>query len=314
VTLRSVAKWFGLTHPAPELHTQTASQAPVDSVRVNFPESIRSEFPDEFPLAWRATEEVLAAIHGHDLSALAARSPGLRNYDWTAYLRCSVARMVRVARALPAGASLRVLDIGSYFGNFALMCQLRGYRVDAIDSYSAYGAAFAPCVLQMQRAGVSVLDFAAVGTGLEAVDDGSYDAVLCLGVIEHIAHTPRPLLRAVERVLAPGGCVIIDTPNIAYLYNRHKLLRGKTIMPPIEVQFDCDPPFEGHHREYTIDELAWMLEHTKFTSIVVETFNYSFYALDELAGEALSLHREMLIDPSKRELLFARAQKRGIEA
>jgi hypothetical protein len=55
-----------------------------------------------------------------------------------------------------------------------------------------------------------------------------------------------------------------------------------------------------------------MLEHSDFTSIVVEAFNFSFYALDELTGETLSLHGEMLSDPSKRELLFARAQKRGI--
>ena len=83
--------------------------------------------------------------------------------------------------------------------------------------------------------------------------------MLCMGVIEHIPHTPRLLLDTLTRVLKPGGILILDTPNLAYLYKRLALLDGGTIFCPMAQQYYTELPFEGHHREYIVDEIAWML-------------------------------------------------------
>lgn len=282
-----------------------------EMLAIDFPRCIEREFPDAFGAAWTATGRAIDLLDGADLAPLSRRSPGLHGYDWRRYLRCSTARVVRVIDALVAQAPShgRVLDVGAYFGNFAMAAADRGFRVDALDSYAAYGGAFAPWTRTLTGAGVRVLDFDAVGFDLAAIDSGAYDAVLLLGVIEHVAHSPRPLLSAAHRVLAEDGVLVLDTPNIAYAYNRDRLARGESIMAPIASQFDCDPPFEGHHREYTIDEVRWMLQRVGFDRVAVDTFNYSIYGLDAIAGADLRLYREMQNDPSLREVVFATARR-----
>jgi 2-polyprenyl-3-methyl-5-hydroxy-6-metoxy-1,4-benzoquinol methylase len=199
-----------------------------NAYRLDFPDIIAREFPEEFPAAWSATERVLSRIQGADLSKLAEHSPGLQGYDWTGYLQCSVARLTRVLRSLRGStrSDAHVLDLGAYFGNAALMSRSAGYAVDAIDGYRAYAPALDRCVQLMTECGIRVRDFADCGFALEKIGSSAYDAVLCLGVIEHIPHTPRPLLESINRVLKPGGVLVIDTPNIAYLYSRLKLARG----------------------------------------------------------------------------------------
>jgi lipopolysaccharide transport system ATP-binding protein len=286
--------------------------APVDGAcRFDFPAVIAREFPAEFPLAQAAVDRVLARVAGADLSALARRSPGLAGYDWTGYLQCSVIRMVRVLRGLRASAAAggRVLDCGAYFGNVALMCAAAGYEVDALDSYSNYAPGLDACVALMRESGVRVRDFTECGTRLEGVEDGRYDAVVCLGVIEHLPHTPRPFLEALNRVLKPGGTLIMDTPNIAYLYNREKLARGESIMPPLPVQFHVDGAFEGHHREYTPSEIRWILETLAHRDIRIDTFNFSAYALERLTHQDVINVRRMDADPDLRELIASISQK-----
>jgi len=272
---------------------------------------LSAEYPIEFPAADAATSSVLAAIAGVDLEALAAQSPSLKGYDWTSYLQCSRSRVVRVQRALrehaPGGG--RVLDLGSYFGNFALALSASGFRVDAVDSYSRYGGALASVVALQHAKGIRVHDFAVVGHDLHGLEHGEYDAVVCGGVIEHIAHTPRLLLESVSSMLKPGGVLVLDTPNLGYLYKRLALLEGRSIFPPITDQYFTDIPFEGHHREYIPGELEWMLHAVGHQVLSVETFNYSVFGLSELTGDDAAYFRQMEADPALRELIMTVSRK-----
>src|SRR5687767_3927863 len=244
--------------------TQSATAVPTLvplHLALNEAEVLRTSYPAEFPIAAAATERVVGRLGGVDLAPLARRSPSLNGYDWTSYLECSICRLVRFQRALrealPSGGA--VLDFGSYFGNFGLVCRAMGFKVDAIDSYREYGAAMTPFVELQQEAGIRVHDFAA-GDVTSQVEAGSFDAVICAGVIEHIPHTPRQLLSTLGTLLKPGGWLILDTPNLAYLYKRLTLLGGNSIFAPVEQQFFTELPFEGHHREYTVAEIQWMLQ------------------------------------------------------
>lgn len=300
----------GLFGKTPAVADKPSAPAPLNKLDVAFPESLERAFPSEFPDVWRITNEVIALNEGADFSGLERRSPGLRGYDWPGYLRCSTARLVRVAQHLrTANVQGPVLDLGAYFGNASLLCRQLGYEVDALDSYAAYRPSFEANIRLMRHRGVRVLDFSEVGYDLSGLSGGSYGAVLCLGVIEHVPHTPRPMLQALLRVLKPGGTLLLDTPNIAYLYNRRKLARGESIMAPIASQFDAEVPFEGHHREYSSAEVTWMLERVGFEQVWTDTFNYSYYALSELSGDDLECHRIMEADPSARELILAGARK-----
>lgn len=55
---------------------------------------------------------------------------------------------------------------------------------------------------------------------LATVDDGSVDAALCVGALEHMPD-PERVLRQVHRVLAPGGTFVCLTPNGGYAWYRH---------------------------------------------------------------------------------------------
>src|SRR5437762_2498309 len=230
---------------------------PHQELQLDFPQCLEADFPDELPAACAAFESIAGAIEGADLTALSRRSPALQTFDWRSYLHCSIARMVHAAAALRRRGvtSGRLLDYGSYFGNFSLLFARAGFSVDAVDKYRDYQAAFAGPRRVLAESGVRIHDFDDVGYDLTALD-ARYDVVLCMGVIEHVPSSPRPLLETLDRVLAGGGQLVIDTPNLVHLYNRQKFARGDTVLADIQAQYETELPFEGHHREYTIPELA----------------------------------------------------------
>lgn len=296
-----------------ETPTATAPQPPEPPrMTIDMAAILSREFPLDYPAAMAAADRVLEAVRSVDLAPLSRHSPALKGYDWTGYIRCSVARVVHVQRALRTHAAPggRVLDFGAYFGNFAMALAASGYQVEAADSYESYGAVFAPCTAMLRAAGITVHDSGDSGAGLAPLAQ-RYDAVVCAGVLEHIPHTPRLLLANLTTLLKPGGVLVLDTPNLAYLYHRLALLEGRSVFAPIEGQFHTELPFEGHHREYTMREVEWMLEAAGHDVLEIETFNYSYLAQSELSGEHLENFQAMQQDRSLREIIVAASRPRS---
>jgi SAM-dependent methyltransferase len=306
---------FGVMTEMAASHASSPNLAPVspETVKLDFAHDLKVGFPQEFEPAWEATNAILQRLAGANLLPLARHSPGLEGYDWTAYIRLSAIRLVRVGAALRKARMTtgRVLDFGSYFGNFALFVRWLGFDVDAADSYNGYDGAFDPFLKVLAENGVDVIDLGSAGRDLSSLPSGGYDAILCMGVIEHIPHTPRLLLQSLDRLLRPGGQLILDTPNLLYIYTREKLAAGQSIFPSIEAQFHVQPPFEGHHREYTPREVAWMLEAIGHEVCELETYNYSIYGLSELSGADAKRFKMMKVDSELRELIMARSTKRA---
>ena len=190
-----------------------------EELNLDFPRCLEADFPDDLPGALSAFESIADAIVGADFAPLARHSPALSGFDWRGYLRCSIARMVHAGAALRRRGVVagRMLDYGSYFGNFALMFARAGFSVDAVDSYRAYEHAFDGPRRVLAASGVQLLDFGDVGYDLGEFGP-RYDVVLCMGVIEHMPSSPRPLLATLNRVLVAGGLLVIDTPNLVHLY------------------------------------------------------------------------------------------------
>jgi 2-polyprenyl-3-methyl-5-hydroxy-6-metoxy-1,4-benzoquinol methylase len=283
-------------------------------LKLDFPDCLRREFPAEYEIAREATEAAIAATVGRDFRALERHSPSLVGFDWAGYLRLSMARMVRALRLLrervPAGA--HVVDFGSYFGNFALMASRAGYRTVAFDSYAEYGECLAPVCELMAARGIEVVSSGEEGHFPPAL--AGADALMLMGVIEHIPHTPRPLLEGIRGLIAPAGLLVLDTPNLAYLYKRQALMRGESVYAPVQAQYATEIPFEGHHREYTAAEMEWMLGAAGFEIVARDAFNYSLFGLAEVSGNDLENYRAMEADPSMREILFYGAVPRATAA
>jgi hypothetical protein len=81
-------------------------------------------------------------------------------------------------------------------------------------------------------------------------------------------------------------------------------------MAALSTQYFVEPPFEGHHREYTTAEVRWMLEALGHHDVRVETFNYSVYSLQTVNDEARDHLDRMNADPELRELILSASRKR----
>ncbi|MFN0305918.1 MAG: class I SAM-dependent methyltransferase [Burkholderiales bacterium] len=285
---------------------------PSKIIRPDFPASFISQHPQTAPIALEIAEELWSVARHANLESLARHSPALRGFDWSAYLRMSAIRVVLAYEALvragvPNG---RILDFGAYFGNFSLFFARMGYQVEALDAYEAHHAAFEAVNDRQKVAGIRVLDFSDFDDDLSALASERYDAVLLMGVIEHIPHSPRRVFQNVNRLLNPQGVLVLDTPNISYEYNRARLSAGESIHCPIKFQYDTEIPFEGHHREYTTAEILWMLERLGHETLEVVHFNYSICALPELTGIDAERYRLMEEDPERRELILTSSRKK----
>jgi 2-polyprenyl-3-methyl-5-hydroxy-6-metoxy-1,4-benzoquinol methylase len=223
-----------------------------------------------------------------------------------AYLRMNSVRVVRLVEALRRrGSGNRVVEVGAWFGSFALPLARLGYEVTAVDRYDSYGRAFDTFTDLMRASGVRV-----VSTTREeeehALDGlGPFDVAFAGAVIEHVPHTPRGLLDRLVAAVARSGLVAIDTPNLARYWNRHALARGESVFQAIDEQFLCSPPWEGHHREYTASELAWMLEQVGCRRVETEWFDYNLLQFDELSKEHVEALCAFLADPSQCDMILA---------
>jgi SAM-dependent methyltransferase len=87
------------------------------------------------------------------------------------------------------------------------------------------------------------------------MQSGSVAAVVLGELIEHVFY-PEAMLREVARVLAPGGVVVLTTPNLATLQDRVRFLLGRT---PRQVD-PLHPYLRLHIRPFTARLLRRLLD------------------------------------------------------
>jgi SAM-dependent methyltransferase len=160
------------------------------------------------------------------------------------------------------GSKPRLLDIGSQIGSLPLYASRLGIGATALD----YADLASDCGRILRELGV---DYRVGDVGKEPLPfaDASFDFVTYMDVIEHHPYSPQRVLLEVRRVLAPGGCVIITTPNHASIYNRLALLRGRSVNDTFDYFFEVSKDqnvYFGHHREYTRNELSAALARMGF--------------------------------------------------
>lgn len=111
-------------------------------------------------------------------------------------------RLQQVRRRLPAG---RWLDVGCSNGVFVAEAARAGIAAEGIELSG-------PAVEEARRSGLTV--HRGTVEELAARREGRYDAVTGFDVLEHVVD-PTAFLRAVRRLLVPGGRVALSLPNEA---------------------------------------------------------------------------------------------------
>ena len=192
------------------------------------------------------------------MDARRPHDPASRFYDaiWERKARTPTGALAgREANALPfIPPRSRLLDVGSG----------RGTLLERAPSPAlAVGAEIArPALADAQRRGLRVVRADLEGPYLP-FRDGAFDRVTCLDVIEHL-FDPRPLLAEIRRVLAPGGMLILQTPNVRhYLQLVRIAVRGRGP----RTSGDPEGIDGGHIHYFTARDVAELLRAAGFARV-----------------------------------------------
>jgi len=122
----------------------------------------------------------------------------------------------RAFRAARGNTPLRVLDIGC--GRLALLA----HAIEPADEY--WGADI------VERDQMGIENFVSINLNEQRLSDHvpegtQFDVVFCGEVVEHL-FSPDALLVDLKTLLAPGGLLVLSTPNLAYWPNRILLPLG----------------------------------------------------------------------------------------
>jgi len=144
----------------------------------------------------------------------------------------------------------RILELGCAAGYISRHLQERGCRVTGveIDAEAAeHARTWCEKVVVHDLNDLDWVDQVGVG----------FDTILCGDVLEHLVQ-PENILWHIQRLLAPGGRVIICLPNVAHIRVRLKLLFGK-------FEYDSAGVMDVTHlRFYTYKTARELIEHSGF--------------------------------------------------
>lgn len=169
-----------------------------------------------------------------------------------------------------ANTQSSILDLGSSRAWLPFFQVLLGYRRIALNtSYPDAGfVSDSLRVIDAEPAEVSMEVFD-VERDEFPFEDESFDAITCLEVLEHLAIDPMAMMSEINRVLKPGGLLVLSTPNAVRTSNVVNILLGEQ---------PCGwNPYNGfdtnrHNREYTPREIERLLVASGLASSEVTTF------------------------------------------
>lgn len=119
-----------------------------------------------------------------------------------------------IARKVKLPANARILEIGCGTGHNVLMLKQFG-TIDAVEIDPAARA------IASKRLGKAVVD--APLPQLTGIEDGAYDMVAILDVLEHVEED-EAALKSIARKLKPGGRILITVPAHPWMWSAHDVV------------------------------------------------------------------------------------------
>lgn len=185
---------------------------------------------------------------------------------WAARPEVVAARAAALGPRLPHGRPAVVVDLGCGPGDHTV-----GLRQHLPDVHLV-GIDWAQrALLAAQHAGLAGVRADLDPARLPFADD-SLDAVLLCEVIEHLVD-PDAVTAEAYRVLRPGGCFLVTTPNLAAWFNRVLLLGGvQPAFSEVSARAVYGRPgteVVGHLRLFTHRALREFLAGAGFTDVAI---------------------------------------------
>jgi SAM-dependent methyltransferase len=215
----------------------------------------------------------------------------------------------------PGGPGDRILEMGAYLQITPALQTRLGYgevhgcyygpagRVEPRTITSSSGEQFS-CDIELFDAEKDRFSY----------DDEFFSTVLCCELIEHLREDPMHMMSEINRILTPGGHLVLTTPNIGSLRAIGAILEGyhpgffpAYIRPPA----DGAEPEARHNREYTPKEIVLLLLDSGFEVTLLETGPFREEPKPEHAWVSHLLERYELAQDLRGDGIYAVGRKIG---
>jgi glycosyltransferase involved in cell wall biosynthesis/SAM-dependent methyltransferase len=232
------------------------------------------------------------------------------------YLNTHSTRLLKTLEITPRGAlDDRVLEMGAYLQITPALRSKLGYgevrgcyygklgHSDHRSVTSAEGETF-ECEIDHFNAEKDVFPY----------PDAHFATVICGELIEHLFEDPMHLMSEVNRILKPGGHLVLTTPNIAALRGIAGILQGyhpgffHAYIKPAEGTGEVDA---RHSREYAPREIHQLLENSGFEVARLETGEFRDEPHPEFGWILHLLERYRLSTELRGDGIYAVGRKTG---
>ena len=169
----------------------------------------------------------------------------------------------------------RILEMGAYLQITPSLKTKLGYGEVRGCYYGPLGG--------LERRSVTSLDGERFDCDIDLFDaekdrfpypDEFFSTVLCCELIEHLAEDPMHMMGEINRILKPGGHLVLTTPNIASLRAVSAILQGfhPGFFPAyLRPETGGEEAGARHNREYTPREVARLFVDAGFEVTLLET-------------------------------------------
>jgi SAM-dependent methyltransferase len=232
------------------------------------------------------------------------------------YVQTHLTRLSKTLAITPRGApSDRILEMGIYFQISAALRTKLGYgevrgcyygpagTIEHREIVSADGEKFV-CDVELFDAEKDSFPY----------PDDYFATVLCCELIEHLPNDPMHMMSEINRILRPGGHLVLTTPNItslraigAIMHGYHPGFFPAYILPAKE----GEEPEARHNREYAPREIEYLFRDSGFEVVTLETGEFKDEPHPELAWARHMLEHYKFPTELRGDGIYAVGVKRG---
>jgi SAM-dependent methyltransferase len=144
--------------------------------------------------------------------------------------------------------------------------------------------------------------------------DQSFDTVLCCELLEHLFADPMHMMSEINRIMKPGGHLLITTPNLGSLRAMAAILQGyhPSFFPAyIRLRNPGEETEARHNREYVPMEIQHLLTNSGFEIVRLETGEFLDEPHPEFGWVHHLLERYRLHPTLRGDGIYALGRKTG---
>lgn len=175
----------------------------------------------------------------------------------------------------PGGPQDRILEMGSYLQITPALKTRLGYGEVRGCYYGPLGKVDERCICSSDGEEFQCkLELFDAEKDRFPYQDGYFSTILCCELVEHLREDPMHMMAEINRILKPGGHLVLTTPNIGSLRAIAGILAGyhPGFFPAyIRPRAEGEEPEARHNREYTPREIALLFHYAGFEITLLET-------------------------------------------